>query len=59
MLGQHAHKTGKNGMNRRDVLKTTGAMMISSQLPALAASGNWDRAKLAQAARAAAPWSRP
>jgi len=44
-------------MNRRDLLKTTGAVMISSQLPAqAAASGSWDRAKLEQAAKVMADW---
>ena len=37
-------------MDRRNVLKATGATMIASQLPAQGATGNWDRAKLAQAA---------
>src|SRR5215475_13237362 len=43
-------------MNRRDILTATGAAMISSQLPAQAASGNWDTAKLEQAARLMAGW---
>ena len=44
-------------MNRRDILKATGAVMISSQLPAQAAApGNWDRAKLEQAAKVMADW---
>ena len=43
-------------MNRRDLLKTTGAAMISSQLPAHAAPANWDRAKLEQAAKVMQSW---
>ena len=45
-------------MNRRDILKTTGAMMIASHLPAQAATaaGNWDRAKLDQAAGVMESW---
>ena len=39
-------------MNRRDILKATGASMIAGQLPVqsatMAAAGNWDRAKLGQ-----------
>ena len=42
-------------MNRRNVLITTGASMIASQLPAQAA-GPWDRAKLEQAAKVMADW---
>jgi len=46
-----------NRMNRRDILKATGAVMVSSQLPAQAATaGNWDRAKLDQAAKVMADW---
>lgn len=43
-------------MNRRDLLKTTGAAMIASQLPAQAAAGNWDSAKLDQAASVMQGW---
>src|SRR5471030_2507121 len=43
-------------MNRRDILKATGASMIASQLPAQAASINWDRAKLEQAADVMKDW---
>ncbi len=44
-------------MNRRDVLKATGASMIASQLPAQAAgNGNWDRARLEQAAKLMDGW---
>jgi CubicO group peptidase (beta-lactamase class C family) len=43
-------------MNRRDILKATGATMIASQLPAAAATGNWDRAKLDQAAKVMDGW---
>ena len=43
-------------MNRRDILKATGAVMISSQLPAQAAAGNWDRGKLEQAAKVMTDW---
>jgi len=46
-------------MNRREILKTTGAAMIASQLPvqgAVAAAGGWDRAKLEQAASVMQGW---
>src|SRR5665213_2018185 len=47
-------------MNRRDILKATGATMIASQLPAQAAprmgEGRWDRAKLDQAAKVMDGW---
>jgi CubicO group peptidase (beta-lactamase class C family) len=45
-------------MNRRDILKATGTTMIASQLPAqgATATGNWDRAKLAQAAELMNGW---
>jgi CubicO group peptidase (beta-lactamase class C family) len=43
-------------VNRRDILKATGATMIASQLPAHAASGGWDKVKLGQAARVMADW---
>ena len=45
-------------MNRRDMLKTAGATMIASQMPqvANAATANWDRAKLEQAARLMQGW---
>src|ERR1051326_2773068 len=43
-------------MNRRSLLKTTGAAMISTQLPVHAASANWDRAKLEQAAGVMQGW---
>jgi CubicO group peptidase (beta-lactamase class C family) len=46
-------------MNRRDILKATGASVIASQLPAQAApmgAGNWDTAKLAQASKLMADW---
>ena len=43
-------------MNRRDLLKTTGAAMISSPLPAHAASANWDGGKLEQAATMMQGW---
>ncbi len=43
-------------MNRRDILTATGASMIASQLPAAAATGNWDRAKLNQAAGVLESW---
>jgi CubicO group peptidase (beta-lactamase class C family) len=45
-----------NRMNRRDILKATGATMIASQLPAKAATGNWDRTKLDQAAALMDGW---
>src|SRR5262245_15344642 len=46
MLGT-VPQDGGSRMNRRDILKATGATMIASQLPAHAATaGNWDRAKL-------------
>jgi CubicO group peptidase (beta-lactamase class C family) len=43
-------------MNRRDILKATGATMLASQLPARAATGGWDKAKLDQAAAVMADW---
>ncbi|MBA2590168.1 MAG: beta-lactamase family protein [Alphaproteobacteria bacterium] len=47
-------------MNRRDILKATGASMIASQLPAAAApemgKGGWDSAKLDQAATLMDGW---
>jgi CubicO group peptidase (beta-lactamase class C family) len=43
-------------MNRRDILKATGATMIASQLPAHAATANWERAKLDQAAKVMDGW---
>jgi CubicO group peptidase (beta-lactamase class C family) len=47
-------------MNRRDILKATGATMLASQLPAQAAptakTGGWDKAKLDQAAGVMADW---
>jgi CubicO group peptidase (beta-lactamase class C family) len=52
MLGV-ATKRG-NRMNRRDILKATGATMIASSLPAQAAS--WDKAKLEQAAKLMDGW---
>ena len=45
-------------MNRRDILKATGAAMITSQLPARAATGGWDKTKLEQAASVMAGWIR-
>jgi CubicO group peptidase (beta-lactamase class C family) len=41
-------------MNRRDILKATGATMIASSLPAQAAT--WDKAKLEQAAKLMDGW---
>ena len=47
-------------MDRRDVLKASGAAMIATSLPAAAApkmgEGGWDRAKLDQAAAVMADW---
>lgn len=43
-------------MDRRDILKAMGATMIASTLPARAATGNWDKAKLEQAASVMADW---
>lgn len=49
-------------MNRRNMLKTAGATMIASQMPqgamtvANAATANWDRAKLDQAAKLMQGW---
>src|ERR1700733_4901967 len=43
-------------MNRRDILKATGATMIAGSLPAQAATGGWDKAKLDQAAGVMAEW---
>ena len=45
-------------MNRRDILKSTGALMIASQMPAQAANGHWDLAKLGQAAALLESWTR-
>lgn len=42
-------------MNRRDILKATGASMIASSLPAQAAPG-WDKVKLEQAAKLMDGW---
>jgi CubicO group peptidase (beta-lactamase class C family) len=43
-------------MNRRDILKATGASMIASGLPAQAANGSWDKSKLEQAASVMTHW---
>lgn len=43
-------------MNCRDILKATGATMIAGPLSAQAATGNWDRTKLEQAAGVMADW---
>src|SRR3569833_2657984 len=47
-------------MDRRDMLKASGAAMIATSLPAVAApeigKGGWDRAKLDQAAAVMAAW---
>jgi CubicO group peptidase (beta-lactamase class C family) len=43
-------------MDRRDILKATGATMIASVLPAKAAAGGWDKARLEQAAAVMADW---
>jgi CubicO group peptidase (beta-lactamase class C family) len=43
-------------MDRRDMLKASGAAMIATSLPAAAATGGWDRAKLDQAAGVMADW---
>ena len=47
-------------MDRRDMLKASGAAMIATSLPAAAApkmgEGGWDRAKLDQAAAVMADW---
>jgi CubicO group peptidase (beta-lactamase class C family) len=47
-------------MNRRDILKATGATMIAGTLPAKAATsaggGKWDKARLEQAAGVMADW---
>jgi CubicO group peptidase (beta-lactamase class C family) len=45
-------------MNRRDILKATGATMIAGALPAQAATGGWDKAKLEQAAGVMADWTK-
>jgi CubicO group peptidase (beta-lactamase class C family) len=57
MLGR-GHEKGK-AMNRREILITTGAAMIATQLPAqgaVAATGGWDRTKLEQAASVMQGW---
>lgn len=43
-------------MNRRNMLKGAGGVMIASQMPAQAATANWDRAKLDQAAKIMQGW---
>src|SRR5689334_11008698 len=43
-------------MNRRDLLKATGAVMISSPAHAAPIAGNWDRGKLEQAAKVMTDW---
>ena len=43
-------------MNRRNMLKGAGGIMIASQMPAGAATANWDRAKLDQAAKVMNDW---
>jgi CubicO group peptidase (beta-lactamase class C family) len=43
-------------MNRRDILKATGASMIVSQFPARAATANWDSARLDEAAKLMTGW---
>jgi CubicO group peptidase (beta-lactamase class C family) len=43
-------------MDRRYILKGTGATMITGALPARAATGKWDKAGLEQAARVMADW---
>ena len=43
-------------MDRRDILKATGATMIASALPANATPGDWDKARLEQAASVMADW---
>src|SRR5437899_3098082 len=55
VLGR-AHNSGANRMNRRNMLKATGATMIASPLSAHAAAGSWDRAKLDQAAGLMESW---
>src|SRR3954469_7380187 len=55
MLGTGPNKRG-NRMDRRDMLKASGAAMIATSLPAAAATGGWDRAKLDQAAGVMADW---
>jgi CubicO group peptidase (beta-lactamase class C family) len=48
----------ENRMNRRDILKATGATMIAGPLSAQAATGNWDKSRLEQAAGVMADWIR-
>jgi len=43
-------------MDRRTMLKTVGAAMMTSQMPARAATGNWNVAKLEQAAAVMTSW---
>jgi CubicO group peptidase (beta-lactamase class C family) len=43
-------------MNRRDILKATGATMIAGPLSAQAATENWDKSRLEQAAGVMADW---
>jgi CubicO group peptidase (beta-lactamase class C family) len=43
-------------MDRRTMLKTVGAAMMTTQMPARAATGNWNTAKLEQAAGVMTGW---
>jgi len=43
-------------MNRRNMLKGAGGVMIASQMPAQAATANWDRAKLDNCAKLMDGW---
>jgi CubicO group peptidase (beta-lactamase class C family) len=43
-------------MDRRDMLKASGAAMIASSLPAAAAGGGWDQSKLERAAGVMGDW---
>src|SRR5689334_22653714 len=59
MLGTGQTRRG-NRMDRRDMLKASGAAMIVSSLPAAAAQemgkGGWDQAKLEKAAGVMGDW---
>src|SRR3954468_5836306 len=59
MIGEHARNGQReqgHRMDRRDMLKAPGAAMIASALPAAAATGGWDQAKLEQAAGVMGDW---
>ena len=56
MLGSLPNDKWGIRMNRRDILKATGASMIASSLPAQAAAPGWDKVKLEMAAKLMEGW---